>query len=129
MENLLFDYGTLFTLSIGISIGIFFAGRLFERHTFLQEFENFQLEKIKLKTETKLQLLWREHLRLNEQLQLPVPDETSTSLHISYFLGKAFFVDETVREQILGLTKMYIDLKSNGATSHFFILFLQFYGN
>nr|AAZ76183.1 cytoplasmic male sterility-associated protein [Capsicum annuum] len=109
------DYGTLFTFSfyLGISIGIF-AGRFFERSEVLQELENFQLEKIKLKTEAELQFLCREHLRMNEELQLPVPD--GTSMHISDFLGKAFLVDETVRERILGLTQIYMDLKNNGAT-------------
>ncbi|PHT51008.1 hypothetical protein CQW23_10755 [Capsicum baccatum] len=90
-------------------------GQLLGRNTVLQELESLELEKIRVKTEAKLQFLCREQWNLN-QLQLPVPDEPNIH-HIHDFLERSFFIDETVRDKILGLTNMYIDLKNNGATT------------
>lgn len=119
--------GIALILSLSIAIfGAVRAGQIMDRKNLLQELENFQLEKIKLKTEAKLQLLCREHWNRNNQL--PVPDETNIH-HIHDFLSKSFLVDETVREKILGLTQIYISLKNNGATSKYFLLFLDYYGN
>ncbi|PHT56425.1 hypothetical protein CQW23_04911 [Capsicum baccatum] len=92
------------------------SGQLLGRNTVLQELESLELEKRRVKTEAKLQFLCREQWNLN-QLQLPVPDEPNIH-HIHDFLERSFFIDETVRDKILGLTNMYIDLKNNGATIH-----------
>lgn len=130
MENIR-ELGLGITLILGLSIalfGAFRAGQFMERKTFCQELENFQLEKLKLKTEAKLQLLCIEHRNRSNLLQLPVPDETNIH-HIRDFLEKAFLVDETVREQIRGVTQLYIDLNNNGATSKYFVLFLDHYCN
>nr|WMB96885.1 cytoplasmic male sterility-associated protein [Solanum melongena]WMB97075.1 cytoplasmic male sterility-associated protein [Solanum aethiopicum] len=90
------------TLILGLSLalfGAFRAGQLVERKRFLQELENFELEKVKLKTEAKLQLLCIEHRNGSNPLEFPVPNEPNID-HIRDFLSKFFLVNETLREQI-----------------------------
>lgn len=131
MQNFISDYGTSLSLCLCISMGIFCAvktGQLLGRNTFLQEIESFELEKMKIKTGTKLEFICKERWNTNDPLQLPVQEEPNIH-HIYDFLEKSFLIDETVREKILGLTQMYIDLKNNGVTSKYFSLFLQYYEN
>ncbi|KAH0767372.1 hypothetical protein KY285_003243 [Solanum tuberosum] len=66
-------------------------------------------------TGTKLEFICKERWNTNDPLQLPVQEEPNIH-HIYDFLEKSFLIDETVREKILGLTQMYIDLKNNGVT-------------
>ncbi|KAH0779980.1 hypothetical protein KY290_006407 [Solanum tuberosum] len=72
---------------------------------------------MKIKTGTKLEFICKERWNTNDPLQLPVQEEPNIH-HIYDFLEKSFLIDETVREKILGLTQMYIDLKNNGVTIH-----------
>lgn len=129
MDKFLSDYGTTLAISVFVSIGIFGAfkaGQLVERTGF-QDLQNFKLEELQLKTETKLEQLCIQYRNTNEtaRLQLPVPDETK----IKEFIDKAFLIDENVVERIIGLTKIYLDLKNNGTSSSYFVLFLDAYGH
>lgn len=134
MDQFISENGTrlaisLFVVSIGI-FGAFKAGQLLGlgRNTFLQEIESFELEKMKIKTGTKLEFICKERWNTNDPLQLPVQEEPNIH-HIYDFLEKSFLIDETVREKILGFSQMYIDLKNNGVTSQYFAFFLQYYEN
>jgi len=126
MDQLISGYATPVAISLFVSIGIFGAfkaGQLVERSTGFQDLQNLKLEQLKLKTESKLELLCLQYR--DETAQLPGPDETQ----IKEFLEKAFLIDESVVERIIGLTQIYFDLQNNGTGSSYFVLFLNAYGN
>lgn len=103
--------------------GAFKTGQAFLRSTLSEQIHEYELEKLKLKTESKLEMLWKHYCDTNGNMQLP------EGLHFKDIVEHAFIIDESLKEQILGLTKIYLDLKSNGTNSSYFVYILDAYGN
>lgn len=128
MDQLISAHSATLTIGLFVSIGIFGAlkaGQLVERSNVFQGIHDLELDKLKLKTESKLELLCKQYDNSNETLQLPEPGEQ----HFKEIVEKAFLIDESVREPILGLTKIDFDLKNNGTNSSYFFSILDAYGN
>lgn len=122
--------GVELILSIAISIafkrGLVFLRREiyeWEREKLSQEIYELELEKLKLKTESKLEMLWKHYCDTNGNMQRP------EGLPVTDIVEDAFLIDESLKEQILGLTKIYLDLCSNGTDSSYFVLILDAYGH
>ena len=80
------------------------------------------LEKRKQKTQSKLEVLWKDYSDKNGNLQLP------EELDFKHIVENVFIIDESLQEQILGLNKIYLDLISHGTDSSYFIDILNTYG-
>ena len=116
------------TLGVGLilSIAIFSAcqaGQVFLRSTISEHIHELELEKLKLKTESKLEMLWKHYCDTNENMQLP------EGLRFKDIVEHAFIIDESLKEQILGLNQIYLDLSCNGTGSSYFVQILDAYGH
>lgn len=116
------------TLAVGLflSIAIFGAfktGQLLERSTIAESIHDLALEKLKQKTESKLEMLWKQYRDTNGTLQLP------EGLRFKDVVEHSFIMDEELKEQFLGLNKIYLDLISNGTDSSYFVYILDTYGH
>ena len=126
MERFLSDHITTLGVGLILSIaifGAFKAGQLLERSTISERIHELDLEKLKQKTESKLEMLWQHYSDRNGNIQLP------EGLSFKDIVEHAFIIDENVKEQILGLNKRYLDLISNGTGSSYFVYILDTYGN
>jgi hypothetical protein len=123
MEKFLYDHITALGVGLVLSIaifGAFKAGQVFERSTTIStRIHELDLEKLKLKTESKLEMLWER----NGNIQLP------EGLSFKDIVERAFIIDEPIQDQILGLNQIYLDLISNGTHSSYFIYILDTYGH
>lgn len=99
------------------------AGQVFARSTILEHIHELDLEKLKLKTELKLKMLWKHYNDTNGNLQLP------EELSFKDIVDHAFIMNETIEEKILGLNKIYFDLICNGTGSSYFVEILETYGH
>lgn len=113
--------GIALILSIAI-FGAVRAGQVMERNTILKQLHELDLEKLKLKTQSKLEMLWKDYSDTNGNLQ--VPEE----LDFKHIVENVFIIDESLQEQILGLNKIYLDLISHGTDSSYFIDIMNTYG-
>jgi hypothetical protein len=111
--------GTALILSIAI-FGAVRAGQVMERNTILKHLRELDLEKLKQKTQSKLEVLWRDYNDTRGQL----PEE----LDFKHIVENGFIIDESLQEQIIGLNKIYLDLISHGTDSSYFIEILNTYG-
>lgn len=100
---------------------LFKAGQVLERSTISERIHEFELEKLKQKTEFKLEMLWKHYSDTNGNMQLPEG--------LSFKDIDSFIIDENIKEQILGLNKIYLDLISNGTGSSYFVYILDTYGH
>ncbi|PHT44910.1 hypothetical protein CQW23_14068 [Capsicum baccatum] len=128
MDRFFSEYVTVTTLAVGLflSIAIFGAfktGQLFERSTIAEGIHDLALEKLKQKTESKLKMLWKQYRDTNGTLQLP------KGLRFKDVVEHSFVMDEDIKEQFLGLNKIYLDLISNGTDSSYFVSILDTYGH
>ena len=126
MDRFLFDHITTLGVGLVFSIaifGAFKAGQIFERTTILEHIHELDIEKLKQKTEAKLIILWKEFSETNTNLQL------REELSFKDIIEHAFIMDENLKEQILGLNKIYLDLISNGTDSSYFVSILDTYGH
>ena len=114
--------GVGLVLSIAI-FGAFRAGQVFERSTLSERIHEFDLEKLKQKTESKLEILWKHYCDTNGNMQLP------EGLRFKDIVEHAFLIDENIKDPILGLNKIYLDLISNGTGSSYFVQILDTYGH
>jgi len=90
------------TLAVGLLLsgaifGAFKAGRLFERSTIAESIHDLALEKLKQKTESRLEMLWKEYRDTNGTPQLP------EGLRFKDVVEHSFIMDEELKEQFLGL--------------------------
>jgi hypothetical protein len=117
-------------LSIFIGVGVilsvvifggFKAGQVCERSTFVERIHKLDLEKLKQKTEAKLEMLWNLYRETNENSRLP------EGLSFKDIVDRAFLFNETLEEQILGLNKIYLDLSCNGTSSTYFVEIINTY--
>jgi len=113
---------TTFGIAFILSIAIFGTFRALERNSISKSIFELNLEKLKLKTESKLEMLWKHYSYTNENMQLP------EGLSFKNIVENAFIIDESLQEQILGLNKIYLDLISHGTDSSYFIEILNTYG-
>ncbi|KAF3643947.1 cytochrome f [Capsicum annuum] len=113
MDHFLSEVTTLAVglLLLGAIFGDFKAGRLFERSTIAESIHDLALEKLKQKTESRLEMLWKEYRDTNGTPQLP------EGLRFKDVVEHSFIMDEELKEQFLGLNKIYLDLISNGTDS------------
>ena len=126
MDRFLSEHITILGVGLILSIaifGAFKAGRVFERSTIPERIYEFDLDKLKLKTESKLDMLWKHYCDTNGNMQLPErPRFKDIVEHV-------FIIDENLKDQILGLNQIYLDLISNGTDSSYFIQVLDTYGH
>lgn len=80
------------------------------------------LEKSKQKVQSKLEALWKDYSLTNENLQLP------EELDFKHIVENVFLIEESLREQILGLNKIDFDLISHGTDSTDFLEIIKMYG-
>jgi hypothetical protein len=122
MENL--NVVSIF-LGIGVilSVTIFCAGQVYERSTLVERIHKLDLEKLKQKTEAKLELLWNLYRDRDENMRLP------EGLSFKDIVDHAFIMNETLEEQILGLNQIHLDLICNGTSSRYFVDILDTYGH
>ena len=74
MERFLSDHITTLGIGLILSIAIFSAfkaGQVFERSTISERIHELELEKLKQKTESKLEMLWKHYCDTNGNMQLP----------------------------------------------------------
>ena len=74
MDRFLSDPSTTIFFGVILSIaifGAFKAGQVFERSTLSERIHEFSLEKLKLQTENKLEMLWKHYCDTNGNMQLP----------------------------------------------------------
>ena len=120
LSNDITTLGVALLLSIAL-FGAFKAGQVFERSN-TQRILELDLEKLKLKTQSRLEMLWKEYSNNNSNMQL------EEGLCFKGVVENAFLIDESLQEQILGLNKVYLDLISNGTGSSYFVWILDTYG-
>ena len=114
------------TLAVGLFLSVtcflaFKAGKHFERSTISEGMHELALEKLKLKTEFKLEILLKQYEDANGILQLP------ERLNFKDIVEQTFLFDENIKEQILGLNKIYLDLVNYGTDSSYFVSILDTY--
>jgi len=98
----------IFGLILSIAIFCAFkAGQVFERSTISERIHSFDLEKLKLFTEKKLEMLWKHYCDTNGNMQLP--EGFSFKDMVEHFI-----IDENIIDQFLGLETIYLDLVCNG---------------
>lgn len=66
-------------------------------------------------------MLWKHYSDTNGNMQLP---EGLSLKDID-----SFIIDENIKEEILGLNSIYLDLISNGTGSSYFVYILDTYGH
>lgn len=74
MIEFISDHITTLGVGLILSIGIFCsfkAGQVFERSTMLKHIHEFDLEKLKQKTQHKLEMLFREYCNGNANFEVP----------------------------------------------------------
>lgn len=124
MENL--NVVSIF-LGIGVilSVAIFCAGQVYERSTLVERIHKLDLDKLKQKTEAKLEMLWNLYRDTNSNMRLP------EGLSFKDIVDHAFIMNmnETIEEEILGLNQIYLDLICNGTSSSYFVDILDTYGH
>nr|YP_009045792.1 orf143 [Batis maritima]AIC83395.1 orf143 [Batis maritima] len=109
-------------LSIAILGAAYTAGNVFGVNTFVERLLEMDLEKLKQKTAFKLEKLWQ-HYRETNGVDLP------QGLSFKDVVENEGIFEEHIKEQILGLKKIYFDLISNGTSSIYFVHILETYGN
>lgn len=115
-----------FSVGIGIGIGIvlslaFFAGFKVGKGSEILIFE-LELDKLKQKTESKLEMIFKDYTATNGNRRLP--DE----LDFKHIVDNVFIIDESLQEKIVGLHKIYLNLISHGTDSSYFIEIMNTYG-
>ena len=126
MDKFLSDYITTLAVGLILSIaifGAFKAGQVFDRSTLFERIQQLDLDLLKQKTAAKLEMLWKHYKDTNGNIQLP------EELSFKDIVEHSFLIDESLREQILGLNKIYLDLISNGTGSSYFVEILETYGH
>lgn len=126
MDQFLSEHVT--TLAVGLFLSIAFycafkTSQLFERSTIAEGIHDLALEKLKQKTESKLEMLWKQYRDTNGTLQLP------EGLRFKDVVEHSFIMDEDIKDKILGLNKIDFDLISNGTDSSYFVYILDTYGH
>ena len=121
------DLDNISTLGIAVIISIAIIGavrigQVMERRTLFKHLHELDLDKLKQKTQSKLEELWLYFSDQNGNLQLP------EELDFKHIVENIFIIEESLQEQILGLNKIYLDLISHGTDSSYFIEILNFYG-
>ena len=101
-----------------VSVAIFVAFKARQVCTIENHIQELDLERLKQKTESILERLW-----VDTQGNAKLPG----GLTFQDIVEKAFLIDESTREQIIGLNKIYLDLASNGASSSYFVYILDVY--
>ncbi|PHT57294.1 hypothetical protein CQW23_05780 [Capsicum baccatum] len=91
--------------------------------TIAEGIHDLALKKLKQKTESKLKMLWKQYRDTNGTLQL------SEGIRFKDVVEHSFIMDEDIKDQILGLNKIYLDLISNGTDSSYFVYILDTYGH
>ena len=122
MENWITDH--MIVLGVGLILGLFGAftvGRIIENNN-TKEILHLQYEKLKQKTESKLEQLWKHSSDTNGNMQL------REGLSFKDIVEHAFIIDENIKEQILRLNQIYLDLITNGTGSTYFVHILDVYG-
>ena len=127
MDQFFSDNITTLGIAVILSIAIFFAfraGQVVERKSIFKELYELDLEKLKQKTQSKLEVLWKDYSDTNENQQLP------SELDFKHIVENVFIldIDESLQEKILGLNQIYLDLISHGTDSSYFIEILNTYG-
>lgn len=112
----------ILSLSIAAILGTIRAGQVMERNTILKNLQELDLSKLKQKTQSKLEMLWKNYSETNGNLELP------EELDFKHIVENVFIIDESLQEQILGLNIIYLDLISHGTDSSYFIDILNTYG-
>jgi len=123
MENININFvalGVILSVAIG---GVFKAAQVCERSTIVERLLQFDLEKLKLKTAAKLEMLLSLYRETNGNMEFP--EEFS----FKNIVDHAFIMDETLENQILGLTQIHLDLISKGTSSSYFVEILNTYGH
>ena len=126
MEKFLCDHITSLGVGLILSIAIFGAykaGQVFERRALSERIHELDLEILKQKTESKLKMLWKHYNDKNSNVKFP------EELSFKDIVENAFLIDENLKDQILGLNKIYLDLISTGTDSRYFVLILETYGH
>lgn len=124
MKEFLSDHNNT-TWSGTHSIGLFSAFKavqVFERRNILEHIHDLDLEKLKQKTESKLEFLWKHYCETHGNIQLP------DKARFKEIVEHAFLIDENLKDPILGLNQIYFDLITNGTGSFYFIQVLETYG-
>lgn len=99
------------------------AGQVFERSRISEDIHELKLELLKQKIESKLEMLFRIYFETNGNGEFP------ERLRLKEIVEHAFLLDENIKEQILGLNQIYLDLISNGTGSSYFVHILDTYGH
>lgn len=121
MDKFLSEHGATVVVGLILSFAIFcafFASLVFEPSTL--RIQELDLAKLKLQTEFTLERLFKQYC-----------DQTGIQLlerpRFKDIVEHAFIIDENLKDQILGLYQIYLDLISNGTSSSYFILVLDTY--
>lgn len=128
MDRFLSEHITTLGVGLILSIaifGAFKAGQVFERSTLLERIHEFDLDKLKQKTESKLEMLWKHYCDTNGNIQLPERPRFKDIVEHAFILD----IDENIQDKILGLNQIYLDLIFNGTGSSYFIQVLDTYGH
>lgn len=113
-----FRVGITVILSIAI-LGT--AGLIFQQRTVKQLFQ-FELEKLKLTTQSTLEIIWKEYSISNPNIRLP------DNFNFKDMVENFTYLDDSTQEKILALTQIQLDLMSNGINSHYFVEIVNMYG-
>ena len=116
MDRFLSEHITTLGVGVILSIailGAFKAGQAFERSTISERIHEFDLEKLKLKTESKLEMLWKHYCETNANRELPERPRFKD------IVENFIIIDENLKDQILGLETIYLDLVCNDSESAF----------
>jgi len=117
MDNQFISFGLGFILSIALFTA--FKGW---RGSEVVIFE-LELEKLKQKTEALLKNVWNNYCNTTGR-DRQLPEGLSFNNMIELFIG----LDENIKEKILALNQINLDLINNGVESDYFINILNVYG-
>lgn len=114
------------TLTKALPVAIFGAfkvGQIYERSNLSQHAHILDLEKLKLKVEFKLEVLWKDFRQTNNNMEL------SEGLSFKDVVQDSFIMKaDSIPETILGLNQIDFDLVTNGTSSIYFVYIIDMYG-
>jgi hypothetical protein len=113
-------------LTLSIAAALFFsfkAGQAVGRISNVESLHEISLNKLKQKTVNKLKILFSEYQERHEHVHLP------EEMNFNDIVERMVLInDDNIKEQILGLNQIYLDLITNGTGSTYFVHILDVYG-
>lgn len=119
------NHVTTLTAALFLSVALFGAfkvGQFYEKANLAQQSNllDLQLEKLKLKVELKLEVLWKDFRQTNPDVELT---EGLRDLVRDSLIMEA----DSLPEKVLGLNQIYYDLVANGTSSSYFVCIVDTY--